>query len=152
MKPGSIPIAFSARSIAAGRARVVELVADGARNAFLSGPLELRQGVTLLVSAGVTLFGSRDPRLYDVKLGSCGIVTLEDGRGCKPLVHAGGVADAAVMGGGTIDGRGGAKLLGQTVSWWDLAQDAKVRTRISNVRAQRLRVQRRRKGQRGRER
>ena len=31
------------------------------------------------------------------------------------------------MGPGTIDGRGWAKLLGKDVSWWDLAQDAKVR-------------------------
>ena len=31
------------------------------------------------------------------------------------------------MGPGTIDGRGWAKLLGKDVSWWDLAQDAKVK-------------------------
>ena len=31
------------------------------------------------------------------------------------------------MGEGTIDGRGGATLLGQNVTWWDLAQEAKVK-------------------------
>ncbi len=30
------------------------------------------------------------------------------------------------MGEGYIDGRGGAQLLGQKVTWWDLAHEAKV--------------------------
>lgn len=36
------------------------------------------------------------------------------------------------MGDGIIDGRGGARLLGQSVSWWDLAQDAKVNNANQN--------------------
>ncbi len=103
----------------------VALRADGAKNAFLSGPLELRRGVTLLVDAGVTLFGSRDPKLYDKGNGDCGTVTEKDGRGCKPLIHLAGAHDAAVMGDGVIDGRGGARLLGQNVTWWDLAEQAR---------------------------
>ena len=43
----------------------VELKVDGKKNAFLTGPLELRTGVTLLVDKGVTLFGSRDPAMYE---------------------------------------------------------------------------------------
>jgi glycosyl hydrolase family 28 len=112
-------------SCAAGHA--VELRTAGSANAFLSGPLELRAGVTLRVMQGVTLFASRDPRLYDVTPGSCGVVTAANGRGCKPLIRVANARDAAVMGEGTIDGRGGAKLLGQDVSWWDLAQQAKVK-------------------------
>lgn len=104
--------------------KAVALKAGGASNAFLSGPLELRRGVTLLVDAGVTLFGSRDPRVYERRPGSCGIVD-QGGRGCRPLIGADGVADAAVMGDGVIDGRGGDKLLGQEVSWWDLAEKAR---------------------------
>ncbi len=106
--------------------QAVELKAEGGRNAFLSGPLQLRAGVTLLVDGGVTLFGSRDARLYDLTSGSCGTVT-ERGHGCKPLIAVDGVTGAAVMGDGTIDGRGGATLRGQKVSWWDLAQEAKVK-------------------------
>ena len=34
---------------------------------------------------------------------------------------------AGVMGPGTIDGRGWAKLIGRDSSWWDLAQEAKVK-------------------------
>src|SRR5262245_4995907 len=46
--------------------QAVKLSADGPKNAFLSGPLQLRRGVTLLVDAGAILFASRNPRLYDV--------------------------------------------------------------------------------------
>jgi len=111
--------------------KAVELRADGERNAFLSGPLELRHGVTLLVDAGVTLFASRDPRLYDLYPGVCGTVTKESKHACKPLVHVADT-DAAVMGDGVIDGRGGAKLLHTNVSWWDLAQEAKVKKAYQN--------------------
>jgi polygalacturonase len=56
--------------------------------------------------------------------GACGKVD-KNGRGCKPLIAGNNVAGAGVMGDGVIDGRGWAKLLGQDVSWWDLAQQAK---------------------------
>jgi polygalacturonase len=116
-------------SCAPGKA--VELRAEGDKSAFLSGPLELRHGITLLVDGGVTLFGSRDPRQYDAYPGVCGTVTTENRRGCKPLIHAGDT-DAAVIGDGVIDGRGGAKLMHADVSWWDLAQEAKVKNAYQN--------------------
>src|SRR5947209_15462841 len=50
-----------------GPGKAVELKTGGANNAFLTGPLEMRTGVTLLVDEGVTLFGSRDAALYDMK-------------------------------------------------------------------------------------
>src|SRR5437870_6321307 len=87
--------------------QAVKLAANGAMNAFLSGPLQLRSGVTLLVDAGAILFGSRNPRDYDVSPGTCGVVN-NSGSGCKPLLGGDGIRDAAVMGEGTIDGRGGA--------------------------------------------
>ncbi len=37
------------------------------------------------------------------------------------------------MGEGSIDGRGGAKLLGQDVTWWDLAHEAKVTDKQQSV-------------------
>ena len=112
--------------------KAVALRVDGEKNAFLSAPLELRRGITLVVDSGVTLYGSRDPKVYDKGDGTCGTVTEENDRGCKPLIHIAGATDAAVMGEGIIDGRGGSKLLGQNVSWWDLAQDAKVRKQYQN--------------------
>ena len=116
-------------SCPAGKA--VALKADEEKNLFLTGPLELRHGVALIVDRGVTLFASRDPRQYDVYPGVCGTVTTQNRRGCKPLIHVGDT-DSAVMGDGVIDGRGGSKLLHADVSWWDLAQDAKVKNAYQN--------------------
>ena len=104
--------------------QAVELKADGAHDAFLSGPLDLRAGVTLRVDAKTILFGSRDPRVYEVSPGSCGIVSQTKG-GCRALINGSNVAGAAVMGDGVIDGRGWAKLIGKKVSWWDLAEQAR---------------------------
>ena len=48
------------------------------------------------------------------------------GHSCRALISGDHVAHAAVMGDGWIDGRGPSTLTGQTVTWWDLAQQAKV--------------------------
>lgn len=114
---------------AAGKS--VELKADGASTAFLTGPIELRAGVTLVVDAPATVFASRNPRDYDLTPGSCGIVN-KTGHGCKPIIGGANIAHSGVMGDGTIDGRGGAHLTGQDVSWWDLAQQAKVKNENQN--------------------
>jgi len=95
-------------------------------DAFLSGPLHLRKGVTLVVDRGAYLFGSRNPRDYDVKPGLCGTIAEEGGsRGCVGLINGDGVADAGIMGDGVIDGRGGETILGQPISWWNLADKAR---------------------------
>ena len=111
--------------------RAVELRADGMNNAFLSGPLELKPSVTLLVSGGAVLFATRNPREYDVQPGSCGAVNQE-GRGCKPLIHARNAPHSGVMGEGSIDGQGGERLLNQSKSWWDLAHQAKIENARQN--------------------
>ena len=108
----------------------VELARDGEHNAFLTGPLEMRKGVTLLVDGGVTLYGSRNPKDYQVDGAAAVCGTVSDTRGgCKPLIGGKGVPDAAIMGDGTIDGRGGSKLLvdGKETdkTWWGLAEDAR---------------------------
>lgn len=103
--------------------RGVLLRTSGAGNAYLSGPLKLRAGVTLIVDKGVTLFASRDPSFYAVTPGSCGIVAFGPRqRGCKPLISVDHALNSAIMGDGAIDGRGGEKMLGSKYSWWDLAE------------------------------
>ena len=104
----------------------VELKASGGKNIFLTGPISLKRGVTLLVDANVAVFASRNPRDYDVEAGSCGIVAKGRGRGCKPLITVNDAPGSGIMGDGSIDGRGGATLLGLQESWWDLAKRAKV--------------------------
>jgi polygalacturonase len=100
--------------------QAVEL-AQGAKgaNAFLSGPLELKEGMTLLVDKGVTLFASRKASDYDVNApGTCG--TIPSKGPCKAFLTI-RAKNVGIMGDGVIDGRGGAKLLGQDISWWGLA-------------------------------
>ena len=119
--------------------QAVALKGDGGNNAFLTGPLELRSGVTLLVDKGVTLFGSRDPAVYEVgrpdarsQALCCGTSTAVGTApatpaahgGCRPLISATNVKDAAIMGDGVIDGRGYAKILGRSYSWWEMARAA----------------------------
>src|ERR1039458_591458 len=97
----------------AGRAVVLDRTSERT-DVFLSGPLELRRGVTLVVARGAYLFASGNPRDYDLKPGVCGTIT-EEGHGCKALIDGDGVADAGVMGDGVIDGRGGETILGQNI-------------------------------------
>jgi polygalacturonase len=120
-KPDTKRIQDAIDGCASGTA--VELARDGSRSAFVSGPIQLKKGTTLLVDAGVTLFASRNPRDFDVRPGSCGLVD-ENGRGCRPLIHT-TEDDAAVMGDGVIDGRGGSTLIGGQKTWWGLAEDAR---------------------------
>ena len=79
-----------------GKGQGVILRTHATDNAFLSGPLELREGVTLIVDKGATLFASRDPVVYEKTPGSCGLVN-ESGSGCKPLISAQHVSGAGVM-------------------------------------------------------
>ena len=121
----------------------VELKPASGNNAFLSGPLEMRTGVTLLVDEGVTLFGSRDAAEYEVKgagvtPGLCG--TIASGvppavfpapqrpaptrGGCRPFISIIDAKNVGIMGDGVIDGRGYAKILGKDYSWWEMARKA----------------------------
>jgi len=130
-----------------GKGKGVLLRTQGASDAFLSGPLYLKTGVTLIVDKGATLFASRDATLYQAigldknpvrspsneHLGHttrfdapppCG--TLSDsGHGCNPLITVDHISGAGIMGDGVIDGRGGEKILGSKFSWWDLAEQAR---------------------------
>ncbi len=126
----------------------VELALGAARhNAFLTGSLDLREGVTLLIDKGVTLYGSRDPKDYDPNPTAngpllCGTLSSTSvsfdpsttyyvgevnklpGRPCKPLISITNAKNAAIMGDGIIDGRGGATILGHDYSWWQMARAA----------------------------
>jgi polygalacturonase len=121
----------------------VELKPSSGNNAFLTGPLEMRTGVTLLIDEGVTLFGSRDPAVYELTTpgataGLCG--TIATGAppatfpapqrpapvrgGCRPLISIIDAKNVGIMGDGVIDGRGYAKLKGKDYSWWEMARKA----------------------------
>ena len=110
-----------------GKGKAVVLQAHGVDDAFLSGAIELRAGVTLVVDRGVTLFETLDPKVLELTSGSCGVVNMAPGRGCKPLITVSHAEGAGIMGDGVIDGRGGEPILGipgAGTSAWDLAQQA----------------------------
>jgi beta-xylosidase len=125
-RPDTARIQAAIDACPAGRS--VRLTRKGAANIFLSGPLRLKAGVTLVIEAHTALFGSRYPRDYDVEPGSCGILAEmgKRGAGCKPLLLAEDAPGSGVMGRGAIDGRGGAVMRGQELTWWELAKKAKV--------------------------
>ena len=101
----------------------VRLQAGPAGSTFHSGPLELRNHVTLVIERGVTLVASDHPADYDMGRGACGKLDRH-GRGCRPFILAQDVEGAAIMGEGTIDGRGGALMAGHAETWWQLARRA----------------------------
>jgi polygalacturonase len=128
---------------------VVELGPGGPGDAFLSGPLRLPSHVILRIAEGASLVASRDPRDYDVHAGSPTCGTLGDGRGCLPLLRAMEASDVAVVGPGSIEGRGWATLgppgtpLGssdQAGSWWALARLAKAESYARKQNCPRLAV------------
>jgi polygalacturonase len=124
-----------------GKIQISTLAAQFIPNAFLSGSLELREGVTLLIDKGVTLYASRDPKDFDPNPSAdakllCGTISetaspvdattspAPRGRPCKPLISIANTKNAAIMGDGIIDGRGGAKIIGHDYSWWQMARAA----------------------------
>jgi polygalacturonase len=107
-----------------GGGKAVELAKSGADDAFLTGPIQIPAGVALLVDRGIALEASRDPRLDDVQPGTCGVVN-DAAVGCKPLIWVEDASGAAIVGDGVIDGRGGERLLGKDITWWDLADKAR---------------------------
>ena len=81
----------------AGKAVVLQVHGD--RSVFLSGPLTLKSGVTLVVSANTVLAASRDPRAFDITPGSCGIVSSK-GHGCRGLITVTKTTGSGIMGDG----------------------------------------------------
>jgi polygalacturonase len=87
---------------AAGQA--VQLVTSGANDGFIIGPIHLPTGVSLWVDTGVTLYGTRDPVVYNQ---------------AAALITANG-ANSGIYGPGIIDGQGGEPQVGNTMSSWDI--------------------------------
>jgi polygalacturonase len=112
--------------------RAVVLAASNEKRSFVSGPLRLKSGVTLVVDAGATLYASLDPRLFDRGAGTCGS-NDDAGKGCRPLIAAEGTRGSGIMGSGTIDGQGGQTIAGKNESWWQIARRAQKEKTRQNV-------------------
>lgn len=88
------------------------------------------------------MYGSRDPKVYEVRgegvtPGLCGTIApgtpavfpapqrpLPVKGGCRPLISIMDAKDVGIMGDGVIDGRGYAQLIGKDYSWWQMARRA----------------------------
>jgi len=129
----------------ANTGNAVELSMDstGAYNAFISGPIVMQPGETLLVDPGVTLFFSRNARDYNANpsanTNSCG--TYGGAGSCNPLISM--QSNDSIMGYGKINGRGGDVVINgyqaanmtngkptypapSTITWWSLAKQADI--------------------------
>ncbi|MET0792138.1 MAG: glycosyl hydrolase family 28 protein [Polyangiaceae bacterium] len=100
-------------------AGAVKLVASGGNNAFVSGQLRIT-GQTLWVDAGVTLYASRNPDVFQIPGNTCGAVGLNDSKACLNFIEVAGNRPA-IVGDGIIDGQGGEPLIGHDYSWWQLS-------------------------------
>ena len=122
-----------------GTNQAVELSMDASgNNAFLTGPISIPTGVTLLIDSGVTLYFSRNAQDYDTTPGThtCGTVSgASNTASCKNLISIKNANNSGIMGYGKINARGGDVVLnsfptpgyeGSTtgLNWWDLANDA----------------------------
>jgi hypothetical protein len=112
----------------------VELEGTATTNAFLINPLTIPGGISLIVDGGVTIFGSRDPTMYQVSGSSatCGVTSVATG-GCQALLTFLG-DDSGLYGYGVVDGRGYAPMLTGTnagQSWWYLTNTLSYTTGVT---------------------
>ncbi|GAB3465995.1 hypothetical protein GCM10027321_31780 [Massilia terrae] len=112
--------------------RSVHLAPNNERHNFVSGPLTLKSGVTLVVDGGAILYASTNPALFDRGAGTCG-TNDQKGRGCRPLIFVENARGSGVMGDGVIDGQGGHLIDGKTESWWQIARRAQKENSRQNV-------------------
>lgn len=100
--------------------------------AFVSGPLKLRSGVSLIIDESAVLQASHNPRLYDRGVNTCGTID-KLGRGCKPFITIDNARASGIYGTGSIDGQGGRVIEGGNESWWQLARRAQKEDARQNV-------------------
>ncbi len=112
--------------------RAVRFALGNGHNAFLSGPLVLKSGVTLIVDAGVTLYGTTNRLAYDTGGHRCGTNDAA-GHGCAPFISANDTEGSGLMGAGVIDGQGGRIISGRDETWWQIARRAQKEGTRQNV-------------------
>ena len=112
------------------KGKAVQLTNDGANNAFLTGPLDMREGVTLQIGKGTTLYASRNPADFDSKdpktgelqRGSCGSMGASV-KPCRAVINV-AAKNVGIMGEGVIDGRGDRVMMGRGITWWQQSRKA----------------------------
>lgn len=106
-----------------GSGGAVRLIADVQGGRFLSGPLDMKSGVTLWIDRGAMLVAVADPRAYDKGSNTCGTIG-EKGNGCAAFITFDSTRGGGIVGEGEIDGQGGVAMAGASETWWQLARRA----------------------------
>lgn len=109
-----------------GQAVELALGSDPSLNAFLIEPITVPAGISLIIDGGVTVYGSRDPAVYQVKPpdpsgATCGMIgPWPINAGCNPLITVS--SNTGIYGNGVIDSQGDKIMLGNPkgATWWDL--------------------------------
>ncbi|MEX5523344.1 glycoside hydrolase family 28 protein, partial [Bacillus cereus] len=78
-------------------------------NVFLSGPINMPNGVSLIIDKGTTLRSINNATAFDNGQGNCGTLN-GDGKSCKALITFYHVSNGGIYGEGEIDGQGGEAL------------------------------------------
>jgi len=95
----------------------VRLPLVGERGTYLTGPISLASHIHLRIDKGVTLLGTTNHSKYRVAF-------LNDPyHANEALVSAYQAIDTGIIGGGIIDGQGGAPASDGRPSWWKLTQE-----------------------------
>ena len=95
----------------------VRLPLVGDKGTYLTGPISLASHIHLQIDKGVTLLGTTDHSKYRIAFLNYPYHANES------LVSAYQAVDTGIIGGGTIDGQGGAPALDGGPSWWKLTQE-----------------------------
>ncbi|WP_414503012.1 glycoside hydrolase family 28 protein [Zymobacter sp. IVIA_5232.4 C2] len=103
-----------------------------ASGTFLSGPITIPTGRSLIVNKGAVLRAVNRASSFDNGSKTCGTLN-GDGKGCKPLITIKGAKNSGIYGEGIIDGQGGVKLSDKGTTWWQLAANAKVQKKKQNA-------------------
>ena len=84
----SLQAALNSSICQPGQAVELALGSDPSFQAFLLEPITLPEGISLIIDGGVTVFGSRDPAVYQDESGqTCGTLGNHGiNVGCKPLI------------------------------------------------------------------
>nr|ANJ43627.1 glycoside hydrolase family 28 [Peruphasma schultei] len=102
-----------------------------ASGTFVSGPLTIPSGVGLWIDSGAVLKASTNPKAFDTGKNLCGTLSSSSS-GCNPFIHMKGATGSGIYGKGSIDGQGGVKMTGKSISWWELAHEAQVKNTNQN--------------------
>nr|ANJ43625.1 glycoside hydrolase family 28 [Medauroidea extradentata] len=131
-EPKNPPICTTLKPTSADETKTIQKALDScakgkavalSSGTFVSGPLNIPSGVSLLVEQNAVLEASTDPKAYDRGNNNCGTIN-DSGGGCNAFISITGATGSGIYGKGKIDGRANHIMTGSNITWWQLAYNA----------------------------